>query len=206
WISIAPWSLNLGSTIINPAFTLLPAVIFFIGFLESVPYFTLKLIPKTWANVAMGFSLLCIMQLHFSWVYLAPLAVFSLGLQCLREQQWRSILSFILGTAPPLALIVPTYLRYGLKTQNVASGFAALFNFHNVLEGLTILARFLSLVSFEVPAFVGGGVSDTVHFLLAHPWILLPGALVCIAGLVQPFVLLISWFWKHGPEPQWREM
>lgn len=39
WISIVPWSIQESTTIINPAFTFLPAILFFIGFMESTPGF-----------------------------------------------------------------------------------------------------------------------------------------------------------------------
>jgi hypothetical protein len=194
WIAVAPWSIHESSTIINPAFTFLPSILFFIGFMESLPFFTLGLVPSRLANAAMGFSLFWIMQFHFSYIYLAPLAAFSLGLQVWRGRNPQSVLCFILGSLPMAALIVPTYLRFGLGRANVASGFEVPFNWANVAEFWTITARFLSLVCFELPRFIGIDTKSRLDFLThEHPWLLAPGAFLWIAGLLQPFVLLAAW-------------
>ena len=83
WVASLPWTLHEGTMIINPAFTFLPGVLFFIGFMEATPFFTLRWLSAPWANALMGLSLFSIMQLHFSYVYLVPLASFSL------LAQWR---------------------------------------------------------------------------------------------------------------------
>ncbi len=195
WICIVPWSIHESTTIINPAFAFLPSILFFIGFMESMPIFTLNLITPRLANMAMGFSLFWIMQFHFSYIYLVPLALLSLAVQVLKSRRWTSVPFFLLGSLPMLALIAPTYLQFGMARGNVASGFAVPFNWSNVGEFWTILARFFSLVSFEVPRFIGVSVQSRTDFLVKeHPLLAVPGFLLWGLGLLQPFVLVAVWF------------
>ncbi|HTC22194.1 MAG TPA: hypothetical protein VK859_15155 [bacterium] len=204
WIAVAPWSIHESTVMINPAFTFLPSILFFIAFMESLPFFTLNLVPERWANAGMGFSLFWIMQFHFSYVYLVPLALFSLAFQALREKKWMAPVFFALGSLPMLALILPTYLKFGLARGNVAGGFAVPFNWGNVGEFWTILARYLSLVSFEVPRFIGENTKSRLHFLgVEHPFLLVPGLLLWVIGLVQPFFLASVWFRELRLRFQW---
>jgi hypothetical protein len=204
WIAVAPWSIHESTVMINPAFTFLPSILFFIAFMESLPFFTLNLVSAGWANAGMGFSLFWIMQFHFSYVYLVPLALFSLAFQVFKEKKWMAPLFFILGSLPMLALIVPTYMKFGLARGNVAGGFAVPFNWGNVGEFWTILARYLSLVSFEIPRFIGENTKSRIHFLaIEHPFLLVPGGLLWPIGLLQPFFLAALWFRELRLRFQW---
>jgi hypothetical protein len=205
WIAIAPWSLHEATTVLNPAYIFLPSILFCIGFLEATPLFSSKWLAPRWANAAMGLSLFWIMQFHFSYVYLLPLAVFSMFDQWRKGSGPAALGFFLLGSLPSLGLIVPTYLKFGFGSGNVASGFAVPFNWSNVGEFTTILARFLSLVSFEMPRFIGQGNHERFDFLLGHPLLLVPGVLLWIAGLAQPLILLGAWFKKDHPSPGWTQ-
>jgi hypothetical protein len=206
WIAIAPWSLHEATTVLNPAYIFLPSVLFLIGFLEATPFFSSNWLAARWANAAMGLAIFWIMQFHFSYIYLLPLAVFSLLAQWKDGFRLSNLGFFILGALPPLALIVPTYLNFGFGSNNVASGFTVPFNWSNVWEFLTILARFLSLVSFEMPRFIGQTNHERYDFLLGHPLLLAPGSVLWIAGILQAIALLVLWFKKDHPVPGWERI
>jgi hypothetical protein len=244
WIAITPWSLFEGAHVINPAFIFLPSVLFFIGFMETLPFFSLRWLTPFRSNAFMGFSLFWIMQFHFSYVYFIPLAAFSLFHQMLtayrntysaaetsispktaKKENVEKILNhsikrpffswrlgakpffyFFLGSLPMLALMVPTFIKYGLMRTNVVSGFIVPFNWENVTQGLTLLARFLSLVCFELPRFLGDHTNTRISFLTSHPFLTLPGVILWMTGLLQPIVLLAFWFKKKHPTPGWKEI
>jgi hypothetical protein len=206
WIMVAPWSINEASIVINPAYTFLPGILFFIGFMESAPSFRLDLFPAPLANALMGFSIFWIMQFHFTYVYLLPLAAYSLLAQAWKTRRISCLLYFALGSLPTLAFLAPTYFKYGLERNNVASGFAMPFCWANVKAFGIILARFLSIVCFELPRYIGLSTRARIGFLFSHPLILLPGAFLWIAGLLQPFILLAGWFFKKPSGPRWPEM
>ena len=204
WICVTPWTLHKAAHIINPAYDFLPTVLFFIGFMETIPYFSMKIIPAAWCNAAMGFSLFWIMQFHFSYVYFLPLAGFSLLTQVGNNKKISSVLFFIAGSLTTAAFIIPTFLKYGLMRSNVASGFAVPFNWYNVSEWTTILARYFSLVCFELPRFIGVSTITRKEFLLGHPWLLVPGVLLWFGGIGQAIAMLLIGIlkWRH-PVPGW---
>jgi hypothetical protein len=114
-------------------------------------------------------------------------------IQTFKAKQPVSFVYFLLGCLPTFALIIPTYIQYGLARNNVSSGFVVPFNWTNVRELWTLLARFLSLVCFELPRFIGIDTKSRIAFLTGHAWLLVPGAVLWIGGLLQPFVLLLIW-------------
>ncbi len=204
WIAITPWSLFEGAHVVNPAFIFLPSVLFFLGFMESLPAFSQNWLSPFWSNAFMGFSLLWIMQFHFSYVYFIPLAAFSLFVQIKNSKNLVSLFYFAVGCLPMLALVIPTFIKYGLMRTNVASGFTVPFNWDNVAQGPVLLARFLSLACFELPRFLADHTATRIAFLTSHPTLTLPGAILWILGLLQPFILFIYWF-KKNPASAWKE-
>ncbi len=204
WICVTPWTLHKAAHVINPAYNFLPSVLFFIGFMETIPAFSMGLLPPAWCNAAMGFSLFWIMQFHFSYVYLLPLAGISLLVQLWTQKKISPFLYFIAGALPTAAFIIPTFLKFGLMRSNVASGFAVPFNWYNVHEWFTILARYFSLVCFELPRFIGVSTLTREQFLMDHPWILAPGVILWFTGIAQAIAMLAAGLgkWKH-PVPGW---
>ncbi len=208
WIASLPWTLHEGTNIINPAFLFLPGVLFFVGFMEATPQFTLGWLSSLWANAFMGLGLFASMQFHFSYIYLVPLAAFSLLTQISKTKKVQGPFYFLLGALPPLALVVPTYLKYGLGTNNVAGGFVAPFDWDNLKAFGTILARFLSLACYEMPRFLGLTTGTRMGFLKDHPLLLVPGACLWLVGYLQFLVLLVGWFFlgkstPDGKRTQW---
>ncbi len=194
WICVTPWSVSEGTHVINPAFNYLPSVLFFVGFMESLPYFSTGWLGPLGSNALMGFSVAWIMQFHFSYVYLAPLAGFSLLSQWWKGNRWRPFVCFAAGAAPMAALILPTLLKYGLNPGNEVSAFAAPFFWNNFTEWVTILARFFSLACYEVPRFIGQDNHERFQYLAAHPFLALPCAFLWMGGILQALVMLLCWF------------
>jgi hypothetical protein len=204
WLASLPWTLHEGTNIINPAFVVLPGILFCVGFMEATPSLTIGWLPTLWANAFMGFALFAAMQFHFSYVYLVPLVAFSLLAQAWRAKNAKSLLYFVLGALPPLALALPTYLKYGLGTNNVASGFAATFDWDNVKDFGTILARFLSLPCYEMPRFLGLTEETRMGFLKDHLLLFVPGICLWLAGFIQAAILFVAWFLPGKASPQWK--
>jgi len=204
WIAAAPWSLHLGTHIYGPDYIFLPSVLFVIGFMESVPAFRLGVIGGRLANALMGLSLFWVMQFHFSYVYLVPLAMVAVVSQ--GRAWWSGAAFFAAGAAFPLAFLVPTLVKYGLASNNVASGFAVPFNWDNVAAFPTILARFLSMVSFELPRFLGNDSHHRLAFLREHWLLAVPAIALGLIGVIQPFVLLAGWFMRSITGPGWRPL
>ena len=56
WFLLIPWTLQFSAHIINTSYILAPAIVFFIGFFEAMPAFSLRRIPPPAAFALMGFS------------------------------------------------------------------------------------------------------------------------------------------------------
>jgi len=206
WIAATPWSLHLATHVINPAYIFLPSVLFFLGFMEAVPALSVRVIPAPLANAFMAVSLFSVMQLHFSYVYFLPFAAAALLSQLYATRRIACLGYFAIGSLPALAFVIPTWIQYGLGSSSTASGFVVPFNWSNAERFLTILARALSIVCFELPRFLGNDTAHRLAFLQQHPWLIAPAAVLGLTGLIQPFVLVYRWFLRSAPGPGWQPL
>lgn len=193
WIAILPWNLHESTNPINPSYLLIGSTLFFLGFLESIPSLTKKLISPVGSFALMGFGITWDMQFHNSWILLPPFVLLALVLRWRDKQSdlARDIVSFLLGAAPLAALLVPTFLKYGFAQDTAGFQLAKLFNLANFLAFFTILGRFLSLPCFETLRFLGSHTTERMDFLIHHLWILLPGLFMILMGWLQPLSLLV---------------
>jgi hypothetical protein len=203
WIGLAPWSTHFSTQVINPSYAFPGSILFFIGFLETVSIFRINAITVRWANVLMGFGFCWVMQLHMVWLAFVPFLLFSLYSQT-KENRWKLAFLFtFLGALPPLTLLIPTFAVYGLNTGRDVHGFASGLNWANAADVVGTLARFLSIASFEMPVFIGAHTHDRIQFLLAAPWLLLPGFLLWLVGYLQPLGMVGFWFLPHHRQKNW---
>jgi len=207
WIALLPWNLHESTNPINPSYLLLGSVLFFIGFLEAVPSFSKDYVPPAVAFAMMGFGLVWDMQFHSAWVLLPPFVLLAFSLR-LRDKQFHfmhDFVAFLMGAAPLVALLVPTYLKYGLNQGTGGFHLAGAFNLNNFLAFFTILGRFLSLPCFETLRFINIG-SKWWEFLLQQYWILLPGIFMMVMGVLQPISLLVLGWFKDAKHPEGRTL
>jgi hypothetical protein len=209
WLLTAPWTLNLSTHVTNPSYVLAGACLFFVGWLETCPHTRRSLVDPRLANFAQGFGLAWVMQLHMSWVVLAAFALASLTFQlrgrgsgAARAAAW-----MLAGAALPGALLVPTFLKYGLSGGTGDAGALVLFNAENLKSHLNpvegILGRFLSFASFELPRFVGRNTAERLAFVRAHLWLAPFALFLTAAGLLQPALLFFLWFRKKQAQADW---
>ncbi len=201
WLFIAPWTTHYSTQVINPSYAVVGAILFTVGFMESVPALSLGLWSDSWANVWMGFGLVWTMQLHMSWTMFVPLGAFSIYSQ---RKKWRTALGYgLLGALPMVALILPTYWVYGFGLGKDIHAFSSSFNGANLFQLVNIIARFLSFSSFELPIFLGQHTHERWDYLFSTPLLLLPGIFLYIAGILQAILLLIFSFVKMSKNKDW---
>ena len=206
WIYIAPWNTHYSTQVINPSLACPGIVLFFLGFLETAPGLRRGILDLRLSNTFMGLGLFWVMQLHMSWVVLVPFFLFSLYGQVRSGQGGSAFLFQFLGALPVLSLLLPTYLRYGFTTGNDLHGFLSRFNWINVANFPVLLARYLSLASFELPRFLGDHTHQRIDYLLQSPWLLLPGLFLWLAGYVQPLLMLVLGFLPSHPRSDWNAL
>jgi len=203
WLALLPWNLHESANTINPSYLLVGGILFFLGFLESLPNISLNWLSPGLAFAFMGFGLFWNMQFHYSWVLLPPFIAVALfwrwRLKNLRLV--RCLIGFAVGSTFPLAFLLPTLIKFGFSQGASGMGLSVAFNWNNFLAFFTVLARFFSLPSFELPRFIGPGTQARIEFFKAVPWLLVPGLFLVLVGWIQPFVLLIAGFFKDEQRP-----
>jgi hypothetical protein len=206
WLLTAPWTLNYSTQVLNSSYVLTGGVLFFIGAMESYPFLSKKLIPTGWANFMMGFSFFWVFQLHLSWIILVPFLLASVYFQ-LRDFGRRTFLSlfgFISGALLSGSLAIPTFLKYGLKMGTGGTGLNVRFHPANLLEFFTVLARYLSLASFEISRFIGADNAGRLDFFKGNPWVTPFALFAGLVGIIQPILMLFLWFYKKDTGKDWR--
>ena len=205
WLFTAPWLLNISTNVYNISYVLFGSVLFFVGFLETVPSLSLGLLPLSLCNAMMGFSLIWTAQFHMSYVLLVPFLFVSIYFQA-RSNRANPLLIFLfvlIGAIPPAAFLLPTYFRYGFHQIGQESQAVLTFRLSNWKLFPTILARYLSLASCEVPRFMGNNNAERLDFLVSQPWAS-PFILIALAlGTLQPILMLLLGFRKHNPQKDW---
>lgn len=206
WVLTAPWTMNYSTHILNTSYVLTGAILFFVGVMETYPFLRRNVIPITWANIMMGFSFFWVFQLHMSWPILIPFLLASLIFQW-RERGKKitaSAVHFALGALGTGILLVPTFLKHGLTPRAGGVSSNIQFNPNHFLEFFTVLARFLSFVSFELARFLGADTQARVAFLRQNLWVTPFAVFVGIIGLIQPVAMTILWFVKKHSQKDWQ--
>ncbi|MBN1114762.1 MAG: hypothetical protein JXA66_05440 [Oligoflexia bacterium] len=202
WLLFCPWTMNFSTHVINPSYVLFGAVLFFIAFLESASDLRVNIFSERVAFAVMGFGFFWIFQLHLSWVLLVPVLVYAFVKTGRPYKRFfRNFLFFILGSAPMLALVVPTFIRYGIWGTG-GSERNIVFNVSGLKSFFDVLFRTLSFAGFEVPRFIGHNTEARLQFVYRHVWavpFILYGFLL---GLVQPLSLIYEFF-KAGKIKGW---
>ncbi|HEX8557095.1 MAG TPA: hypothetical protein VF668_03280 [Pyrinomonadaceae bacterium] len=212
WLLTAPWTLNFSTHVVNPSYVLPAAAVFFVGALETYPATRKGLVPAWLSNLWMGLALCWVMQLHLSWVVLAPFLAASVFLQ-LRERGARALapLAWLAcGALLTGSLLAPTFVKYGLAGGTggagamVAPGLGNFWRVVNPAEGVP--ARFLSLASFETARFVGRNSAERLAFLREHAWLAPFALFVTAVGLLQPAAMTVMWFRREGARGDWPQV
>ncbi len=201
WLMTLPWTLNYGTSLINPSYMLAGAIVFFVGFFEASPRFSIGRLPSALSLAMMGFGVGWVMQIHMSWPLLLPYA----GLVLLERARanWRTsardAAAMAGGFAIPGLLLLPTLVAYGLHAGGGGTGRNIHVHFTSPAVLLTTTGRFLSFASLEVLRFIGTDTPKRVVFLTRNPWLAPLVALVWAIGIAQPLVMAALWFKRRHP-------
>lgn len=204
WFLTVPWTLQFSTHIINTSYILAPAIVFFLGFFEAVPSFSLRRLSPPVAFGLMGFAAAWLMQIHMSWPLLLPYA--AVGWMSRRSDGIRALaidaVAFFAGALIPGALLLPTLVHYGIHAGS--GGVVRNFHLHWVSPWIivTTLARFLSFASLEISRFIAPDGAKRLEFFGRHLWLVPAAIAVWIIGIVQPV-----WMSVDGCRPirQWPE-
>ena len=202
WLFTAPWLLNISTNVYNVSYVLFGSVLFFVAFFETVPTLSMRLLPFSLCNAMMGFSILWNAQFHMSYALLAPFLIVSIYFQIrsFRVNPLRIFLFLFIGAVPPGAFLLPTYLHYGLHQIGQESQAVLTFRLSNLRFFPTVVARYFSLASCEVPRFIGDNIAQRLEFLKRQPWAIPFTLIAVVLGTLQPILMLALGFRKRHPQ------
>jgi hypothetical protein len=195
WLLTCPWTMNFSTHILNPSYVLFGAVLFFIGFFEAMPKLSIGFLKPWMAFFMMGFALFWVYQLHMSWVLLLPFIITAFWFSFRKNKI--SALTFVLGCLLSASTLIPTFLAYGLHFGSGSTAENIVFNGSNAKEIVTVMMRFLSFASNEIPRFIdtdgGSKVQFFKDYLPAAPFMLF----AILMGFLQVAYLVIAFFRKN---------
>lgn len=205
WIAILPWNLHESANIINPSWLLFGSVFFFIGFLEAIPETSLKMLTPFYAFACMGFGLFWNMQFHYSWVLLPPFIATAFAWRLWRKtlRPLPEIGGLFVGSLISAAFLIPTLVVFGFNQASSGMGLAVHFNFDNLKAFFTVLARFFSLVSYELPRFLGTGTHERWETVIHFPLMFPPALFLFVVGIAQAILLFVMIFFKDRKHKDW---
>ena len=210
WVMTMPWTLQYSTHVYNPSYVLPAAVVFFIGFFEAMPVFSLGLIAGPVAFAMMGAGITWVAQIHMSYPLLLPYAAVALLVSARssgpsRALAW-NVLGLTVGALGPGLTLIPTLIHYGVSSGS--GGTLRNLHLHAVAPWatITILARFFSFASLEVNRFIATDGAKRLVFFERHLWLTPFAAIVWAAGLVQPLWMFREWFRASAPRPDWKAL
>lgn len=196
WLMTAPWALDWSTQLDNDSYILFGSVLFFLGFLETVPTFRLGVVPPALCNFMMGFALAWCAQMHMSFVLLGPFLLYSAYFQWKAQKGGQvlwSLGAFLAGALLVGSLAIPTFLQFGLSGSG-RSEHSVTLNLENAGSLFTILFRYLSFAACEIARYIGAHTQDRMDFLKAYPWAAPFATVAFVIGLLQVTLLFVGWF------------
>jgi hypothetical protein len=198
WLLTCPWTLHYSTHIENPSYVLPAAILFFISIFELGGFYKKRIINPRLSFLFLGFSLFWVMQIHLSWALMPPYILWILVVNWKdRKLLLRGALFFVLGALLSVSTLIPTLLKgfYSGGAQN-----NMVMHISNVKEFLTILFRFLSFASYEIPRFIGNDMPSRLGYVTAQPWTIPLALILFPLGILQVGWFIISFFMKNSLE------
>ena len=168
-----PWTLQFSTNIINPSYVLPAALVFFIGFFESMPAFSLGSVRPA-AHASWVPRSTWLMQIHMSWPLLAPVCGAGVARAGVGDGAAPLAVTPRPSSAGALAagaVAGADLAAYGARGRH--GGALRNFTLHwvNPRVIVTTLARFLSFASLEINRFIATDGAKRLAFFERHLWL-----------------------------------
>lgn len=206
WVMGLTWTMDYGARIVNTSYVLVFSIPFFIALFELLPIYKTNIISRKLAYFILGITPGLIMQLHLSYVLLLPLIalVFLFEWKANRSLKNKFFYAslFFSGLLIGVLTLIPTYLFLD-DWNNTSTNIT--FNIDNVKNIITVLTRYLSFASFEVPYILGGTTSQKMEVFKSNIWAVPFTLYLLLFGilLVGAFIFV---FIKNKNTGEWKKI
>ncbi len=195
WLMLLPWPMHYGTRIVNPSYVLVFAMPFFIALMELLPVYRTPWLSRKACFFLLGIMPGFLLQLHLSVVLLIPLIllIFINTIKSSRPLKEKLIegLLFLAGSLIGTLTLLPTFLLaegWERTTANVS------FNTNNFKNLITVVMRYFSFASFEIPYFLGGSTAERMQVIQTVPWIAPFALFLLLGGFACTAIFLIFLF------------
>lgn len=206
WVMLLTWPMDYGTRVVNPSYVLIFAIPFFIALLELLPIYKTPVISRNAAYFILGVTPGLIMQLHLSYVLLLPLIALVFFFEWKADRAWRNKIYYaclcMSGFLIGILTLIPTYL-IASNGKNISSNIV--FNAGNFENILSVLTRYLSYGSFEVPYILGNRSAKRLEVIESNIWSVPFTLYLFLFGslLVAAFVFV---FFKNKNTGEWKKI
>lgn len=206
WVMTLTWSMNYSTRVVNPSYVLIFSIPFCIALFELLPIYKSNIVSRKLSFFLLGLMPPLIMQLHLSFVLLFPFIalVFFGELRRPGPFSGKTVNGFIflLGAMLGLSTVLPTWLLTE-DTKSISSN--VVFNLDNIKNIVTILMRYLSFASYEIPYMLGGNTTERMNVIRYNIW-MAPFAIYLLSFgflLIGAFVFV---FFKKKGDGEWKKI
>ena len=206
WLMTLTWTMDYGTRVVNPSYVLVFSIPFFISLFELLPIYKTRMVSRWLAFLLLGLSTTLLMQIHLSYVLLFPFIGLVIFFECKKKsmamkEKLFSVTLFACGLALGLATLIPTWQLQSTHKSVISNIVFSLDNFKNIIS---ILTRYLSFASFEIPYILGGTTAERLDLIKTYPWSLPAVLYLLVLGWVLVAIYLFVFFknkeqgpWKH---------
>ncbi len=206
WVMTLTWSMNYGTRVVNPSYVLVFSIPFFISLFELLPIYKTNILSRNLAYFILGITPALILQLHLSYILLLPLIALVFYFELKSNRKLKNKISyaclFFLGLLLGILTLLPTYLfidSWKSTSSNIVFNIA---NFKNII---TVLFRYLSFASFDIPYILGGSNSQRLEIIKSN-LLVVPFALHLLLFGFLLVVAFIFVFFKKESSEEWRKI
>ena len=206
WVMTLPWTMNYSTRVVNPSYVLIFSIPFFLSLIELLPIYKTTIIPKKLAFFLLGITPPLIMQLHLSFVLLFPfialVGFFELRNKSSAREKFYHAALFISGALIGLSTVLPTWLM-AENPKSISSNIV--FNVDNFKNIVTILTRYLSFASYEIPYVLGGNTEERMRVINYNIW-MAPFALFLLVFGFFLIAVFVYAFFKNPDNGPWKKI
>ncbi len=206
WVMTLSWTMDYSTRIVNPSYVIIFSIPFFICLLELLPVYKTSIVPKKISYFVIGAMPFLIMQLHLSFVLLFPFIFivffFEIKKSISIQEKLLNVFIFIFGALIALISVIPAWFINSPR-KNVSSNIV--FNVDNYKEIITVLLRYLSFATYEIPNILGGRNETRFKIINSHIW-MAPFTLYLFLFGSFLVVVFIYVFFKYKTNTEWRKI